>query len=775
MLCLAYGLGLLLTGVPVGVSVLGWEVSAGAIALPIGGLLGGAIAPRVWRTGPSAKVWIAAGLVGLLAALYFQMRLPRPAPDDVSELLGDTAKPVSVVVHGFIDMPPRQTRSGKLQLEIEPFQTVQTDGDGKQIRAAAVSGRVYVTLPLSLQGDLYPGQMLTVQGALYRPKPASNPGGFDFQKYLAQRGMFAGLIGKAVSFPATEGRFREQWTWRRSLSSRLQHALWQVRQRIVRSQAAGLGERPGALVSAMLLGKGAVDVPFDLRDSFANAGLAHALAASGFQVSLLIGIMLSLTRSLPSRASFVLSAGALLTYIGLTGLEPSVARAGVMGFAVLLAITLGRKVNPLNSLLLAATVLLLVNPIWIWNLGFQLSVLATLGLLVTAPVVTKWLDWLPSAIAPLVAVPLAAFVWTIPLQLHVFGVVSPYSLPLNIIASPLMTVISLGSGMSALVGLAIPAAGSAIAWLLLWPTQALIALAEFANQLPGSAFAAGTILPSQVVALYGLYLLVWRLPGLHRRWWVAAVVCLGLVAIPSGSAVLSRQAVTVLATSDEPMLVVQNRTRVGLIGNLSLRDAQFTVLPFLRQQGVNRINWAIAPDLTDCHTEGWTQLSRQLPIQTFYFSAGFCQPPNQAKPPTQQQLIQQIQQRGGRIQSLPLDQAVQLGDATVRAVSADPLALRFQISDQIWLFLRGKSADHLRPLLPRLATLTSVLWWDGGFLDEQLLRTVKPRWAIATRRPPAPETEDWLSAQQTPLHVVDQQGAIQWTPKTGFRAIAPVD
>jgi len=782
VLCLAYGLGLLLTGVS---EQLG-GLSVGAIALPVLGLLAGAIAPRFWRTGPSAQTWIAAGMVGLLAALYFQVRLPKPAETDISGLLAEPNRPtelanLAVTVHGFIDTPPRETRSGKLQLELVPFQVQQTDNENQPIRAEAVSGRLYVTLPLKLKDGLYPGQMLTVSGSLYRPKPASNPGGFDFRQYLARRGIFAGLAGKTVNFPATEGRFREQWTWRRSLSSRLQQALWQVRQRIVRSQAAGLSiqdrdgnpdRRPAALVSAMLLGKGAVDVPFELRDSFANAGLAHALAASGFQVSLLIGIMLSLTRSLPSQVSFCLSIALLLGYVGLTGLEPSVARAGVMGLAVLVAITLGRRVNPLHSLLLAATLLLLVNPIWVFDLGFQLSLLATLGLLVTAPVLTKWLDWLPSAIAPLVAVPLAAFLWTIPLQLHVFGVVSPYSLLLNILTAPLITGISLGSGASALAALAVPAGGSAIAQLLLWPTQFLIALVEVANQLPGSAYAAGAIAPSQVIALYAIYLLVWGIAGLHRRWWMAAIVCVGLVAIPTGAAVMTRLAVTVLDTANEPMLIVQHRSRVGLIGNLSPEDVQFTVLPFLRQQGVNRVNWAIAPDLTTCHTAGWMQLVQHVPIQSFYFAPGACPAPKQATP-SKQQLIQQIQARGGRIHPLPLDQAVQLGEVAVRKINEEPLALRFQIADQIWLLLRGPQTASLRPLLPRLATLTTVLWWDEIRLDAQALSTIRPQQAIATR--PVADTEAWFRTQAIPLHVVTQQGAIQWTPKTGFRAIAPID
>jgi len=211
VLCLAYGLGLLLTGVS---EQLG-GLSVGAIALPVLGLLAGAIAPRFWRTGPSAQTWIVAGMVGLLAALYFQVRLPKPAETDISGLLAEPNRPtelanLAVTVHGFIDTPPRETRSGKLQLELVPFQVQQTDNENQPIRAEAVSGRLYVTLPLKLKDGLYPGQMLTVSGSLYRPKPASNPGGFDFRQYLARRGIFAGLAGKTVNFPATEGRFREQ-------------------------------------------------------------------------------------------------------------------------------------------------------------------------------------------------------------------------------------------------------------------------------------------------------------------------------------------------------------------------------------------------------------------------------------------------------------------------------------------------------------------------------------------------------------------------------------
>jgi competence protein ComEC len=120
-------------------------------------------------------------------------------------------------------------------------------------------------------------------------------------------------------------------------------------------------------------------------------------------------------------------------------------------------------------LLLAALVLLLINPLWIWDLGFQLSFLATLGLLVTSPALMKRLDWLPPTIASLIAVPIAATIWVLPLLLYVFSQVSTYSILANVVTSFLIAGITMGGFISAVFGAVWPLAGSAIAWLLYFP------------------------------------------------------------------------------------------------------------------------------------------------------------------------------------------------------------------------------------------------------------------------------------------------------------------
>ncbi|NJR40868.1 MAG: ComEC/Rec2 family competence protein [Leptolyngbyaceae cyanobacterium CSU_1_4] len=230
-----------------------------------------------------------------------------------------------------------------------------------------------------------------------------------------------------------------------------------------------------------------------------------------------------------------------------------------------MAVTLDRQVKALSLLLMAATVLLLWNPIWIWSLAFQLSFLATLGLVVTVPKLTQWLDWVPPRIAPLIAVPIAAYLWILPLQLYVFGVVSPYCILINIFSSLFITLISVGGMASALLALIHPIAGSASAGLVQFPAVAFLKIAELGDRLPGNAFAIGTISTLQVLLLYGIYLLVWWQPRCQKQGWIAGMIGLGIVAIPVAYTTTHLSQVTVLSTAEDPVMVLRDHGKVGLI------------------------------------------------------------------------------------------------------------------------------------------------------------------------------------------------------------------
>ncbi|MEA5624486.1 ComEC/Rec2 family competence protein [Nostoc sp. UHCC 0251] len=765
IICLGYIFGLLFTAVPWGGV---WILALGIVGAIIfrrrntsrqfaqkpenAGSKNKAV-PNIWQTTPHARIWIAAGLVGLLATLYFQWRVPQPGAKDISQFVppGNSSNQEQlVIIRGVVASNPRLTRSQRGQFWLEATQLDEVKNDkGSAGVPKGVTGKLYVTVPILQATGLYPSQQIAVTGILYKPKAASNPGGFDFQKFLKQEGTFAGLIGRQINVFEQE----RKWGW------------WQIRERIVRSQVRWLGIPEGPLVSAMVLGSKAVDLPYDIRDLFVQAGLAHALAASGFQTSLILSVILQLTKRAKKGTQFTLGFLALIIFLSLTGFQPAVLRAVIMGFAALVGLLLKRKVKQFGSLLLAATLLLVFNPLWIWDLGFQLSFLATLGLIVTVPALVNRLAWLPPAIAALIAVPLAATIWTLPVQLSVFGVVPSYSLLLNVISTPLISIISIGGIISALVGLIWTQAGSFLAAVLHYPTDWLIKLVEFFSKLPGNSVAVGSISTWQLLTIYLLIILVWLIPWWQRRWWFANVIAIGLVFIPLWHSTNTLFRITVLESGTEPIIVVQDRGTVTVINSGDEGTGRFTILPFLQQQGVNQINWAIATDFQGNDSNAWLELLQHLPIKNFYEYSP--QPENAI---ASQAIQQELQKSQGSYQPLAVGQAVKTGSIVAQLINDQLPILQLQILDQNWLLVGNIQSKEVQKLvksgnLPR----PQVLWCTPQSLKD-LVIALQPQVAIASSANFDTKALSELNQSQTKLFFTGRDGAIQWTPNGQFEA-----
>ncbi len=764
IVCLGYILGLLFSALPgggfwvLGLSLVGAvlfkrrrNVARQATQAKEKGLAKSATPQKV-QIYPHPRVWFLAGLIGLLASFYLSYRVPVPTANDISKFVppGNNSNQEQLfIVRGNVLSTPRLTRAsrGQFWMEAKQLDEVKNE-DGEAGTGKGVSGKLYVAVPLLQSTGLYPGQEIAVTGILYKPKAAINPGAFDFQEYLAKEGVFAGLSGRQISIRNEE----RPWGW------------WKVRERIVRSQVSSLGVPEGPLVSAMVLGSKAVDLPYDTRDAFVQTGLAHGLAASGFQTSLILSIVLGLTQRAKRGTQFTVGSFALLAFICLTGFQPAILRAGVMGFGALIALLLQRKVNQLGSLLVAATILLIVNPSWIWDLGFQLSFLATLGLLVTAPALTKRLGWLPPALASLISVPLAAIIWTLPLQLNVFGVAPTYSLIMNILSTPLISVISIGGFISAAAALIIPAAGSAIAGLLYYPANWLLRLVDFFSNFPGNSLATGSITIAQMVVIYILLILTWLVRWWQQRWWVAIGIAFALIFIPAWHTANTLFRVTMLAASGEPVIVIQEQGKVTVINSGDEGTGRFTILPFLQQQGVNQIDNAVASDFKGNGSNGWLELLPRLPIKVFYdYSA-------KAENALTSAAIQKALQSQGAYQSLGVGQSINIGSSVVQLVNDQLPILQMQIQNKNWLLVGNLKPTELRQLIKQGSLpLTQVLWCPPQVLKE-LVPALQPEVAITTNADLDPKILSELGQTKTQLLFTGRDGAIQWTPNGQFEA-----
>ncbi|SHF49094.1 DNA internalization-related competence protein ComEC/Rec2 [Desulforamulus putei DSM 12395] len=211
---------------------------------------------------------------------------------------------------------------------------------------------------------------------------------------------------------------------------------------------------------------------------------------SGYHVGVVTVILLALLRLLrvPGRFIAWVAIPVLLFYAVMTGLGPAVFRSTIMAMLLLLAYHLGRQPDWPTTLAAAAGIILICNPLDLYDIGFQLSFAATWGLLYLTPKLAQLLPKFPGNMSLLITVPLAAQLATLPLVVLYFNLVSPVSVLANLLTAHLVALIMLFGGISLLFGLILlPLAGFVnVATGLL--TDLFLWLVQFCSSLPGAAW-----------------------------------------------------------------------------------------------------------------------------------------------------------------------------------------------------------------------------------------------------------------------------------------------
>jgi competence protein ComEC len=421
-----------------------------------------------------------------------------------------------------------------------------------------------------------------------------------------------------------------------------------------------------------------VPLPAELREAFRASGLSHALAASGFHLTVLLGVVTALSRPLARPLRLGLATGAAGGFLLLAGAQGSVVRAVLMGAVALLARELDRRARPLPLLLVVVLAMLLIQPRWLLDVGLQLSVAATAGLLITAPPLEQAIaaripggggnrrpGWARSWLAPALAVPLAATLWTLPLQLHHFGVVPLYAVPANLLAAPLLTPLTLGAMALALVSLLLPQ----LLPPLLLPVHPLASLllgiaSGFAG-LPEAQLMTGRPLPLLVsllaVALLGL--LLPRLAAWMR--WLALLLLLGVCLIH-----------LMLQRSDQLLLVQQpggGTARTLLLARHAGRGALISS----RADGLS------------CRQA--RRLANGLGVETLDWLL-LLDPVASEDPACWQKLAGLVVAYGDGSVPLGAQEGIRSRGLGVQALTQDSHAMRLQLGRQRWLLLPDRQA-----------------------------------------------------------------------------------
>ncbi|MFT4029761.1 MAG: ComEC/Rec2 family competence protein [Protaetiibacter sp.] len=276
-------------------------------------------------------------------------------------------------------------------------------------------------------------------------------------------------------------------------------------------------------------------VDASLDTAMKTSSLSHLTAVSGSNCAVVVGAVFAFCAllGLPRVARVGVSLAALACFVVLVTPEPSVLRAGVMGGVVLLALALGRATRGVPPLCLAVVTLLAIDPWLARSYGFALSVLATAGLLLLAgPLAAVLARWMPSPLALVIAVPVAAQLACQPVLLLLAPALPLWGVPANLLAgpaAPLATVLGLVACLLAPLAPPLADAVASLAWL---PASWIAAVARLADGLPGARmpWPAGTIGIVALVVLTALGLVAALGPPRSRlRRFAAGVACVGLL------------------------------------------------------------------------------------------------------------------------------------------------------------------------------------------------------------------------------------------------------
>ncbi len=273
--------------------------------------------------------------------------------------------------------------------------------------------------------DLYPryvyGDELSVSCKLQKPEPQDD---FRYDMYLARYGVFYTCNQPSIK-KIGEGKGNIAFEYVLSFKSILAdhvNTLWH--------------EPHASFMAGLLYGyRGGLG---SLQELFSITGVTHIVAISGYNISLIATILSKLFISLyiPRKRAFFCIVIGIALFVIFTGMSASVVRAGVMGCLVLLAKQLGRASRVANVMVLTAVLMVLQNPfILLWDAGFQLSFLSTLGLVYVSPIIEKWLIKMPEwfGMKETMIATLSATIATLPLILSQFGRLSIVSLPVNML------------------------------------------------------------------------------------------------------------------------------------------------------------------------------------------------------------------------------------------------------------------------------------------------------------------------------------------------------
>ncbi len=269
-----------------------------------------------------------------------------------------------------------------------------------------------------------------------------------------------------------------------SLSMKTKGLLYNLRNRFEESINRILPEPESSFLAGLLLGIKR-NLPDWLIEDLQKSGTTHLIALSGFNITVIIeGLRLVFSRK-SAKMSFFVPLTAIAGFVVMTGSQSSVVRAGIMGAMILIAHRIGRQSSAAMAIVITAAVMIFINPLILrFDVGFQLSFAAFMGIIYLGPMITNILPIKNKSIREITAMTLGAQIMAYPIILYYFGNFSLISLFTNLVVLPFIPIIMLFGFIAATLGMVWSGLGYIFSWTVLFALRGIISVISFSANLP---------------------------------------------------------------------------------------------------------------------------------------------------------------------------------------------------------------------------------------------------------------------------------------------------
>ena len=602
-------------------------------------------------------------LIIAIAIAYYDCRTDLPTANNIEHVLttrkslhritGIVVKPPVILDQIVLDkqLPRLQQRQNFKRSDYKVSFTVRVEEIETAVGWKKVSGFIKVNLYLPKQDildtsdtmsvlhRLIYGQRVELFGYVFLPKSASNPGEFDYKSYLHRQMPSVRCLMTVVNTNnvIARGTYHNNWIYSfvYALNNYLNNTIY-----------AHTFSNSAPLISSMLLGN-RVDLSGETIDNFMKTGIIHFIAISGFNVGIVVFTVLIPLRLLGINQilSTVILMIVVILYAFLTGLNPPVLRASIMVIVFLSSFLVRRQWDITSGISTAILFIIIRNPSDLFDIGFQLSVLATMGIIYGTPKIEGALFktalfietlqvksergrffFLKKYLRKSLCVSLAAWLATLPLTAYYFHLFTPFISIINILVFPLFWIIIVCGIVLLTLGTICPPLAAASAWLASNTNVALESLVSALSSLPFSHFY--VVGPSQTgIVIYYLFilLLLYRtylsLDIMRIMMWglfsANILVFSGIIKFPNRSLT-----VTCLDVGHGSAIFIQFPNGKNILydaGSWQNYDVgRYIISPFLWDQNIKIIDLVVLSHEHEDHWNGLASLIERFSIRSVY-------------------------------------------------------------------------------------------------------------------------------------------------------------